>query len=46
MENTEYWKGVELGLHAEVNNEDLTPHILGLASNSYLIVKTCPPSFW
>ena len=33
MENTHYWKGVGLGLHIEVNNEDLTPHILGLISN-------------
>jgi len=24
MENTNYWKGVGLGLHIEVNNENLT----------------------
>ena len=24
MENTNYWKGVGLGVHIEVNNENLT----------------------
>ena len=34
MENSNYWKGVGLDFLSDVNNEDLTPHILGLTSDS------------
>jgi len=34
MENTKYWKGVGLDFHSDVNNEDFTPYIFSLISNS------------